>query len=612
MSKYDNLTREQLVNLLIKRDAQRKLGLVWERDEIEEDRALNSDFVVMSSDPSASHRAPSENLVIEGDNFDALRWLRMTMRGQIRVILIDPPYNRGKKDLVYNDRYIRPDDRLKDSLWLDWLYQRLVIARDLLTEDGVMLVCIDDAKRSILDLMMDQVLPGRNLGSLVWRSRNGGNEGGDGFMSVDHEHILVYAMPEFRFGGREKTFEMYDNPDKDPRGDWRISDMTVSVPFDDKRAGNAYYPLLDPETGTWYPANPDRVWAYASKDRLKEGQKLKTKTMEEFIAEGKIIFPKDERVHVWKSLDLLLSSIDTGDVPRTGTGVPLLRRGLPDLEFWVGRPVGWGIPQFKRHKCDLKSLTQPLSSWITPQSEVKGGKAKAAAANPQREEIVGTFTQEGTQALKALFGEAVFDYPKPPTIIRELLRQATSETDTVLDFFAGSGTTAQAVLELNAEDGGSRRFVMVSNTEATEKEPGKNICRDVCAERLRLAINGTAKIDGIPGSFVYLKAEKIAFVDLSYDLLREQIWTAIQVMHGAPVSLTPGFPDFEMAQVSYSSTVFYVDRWSDAAEAAIRAALERGSVLVYCWTAGVIQEAIQSPRLEARSVVDELIRRFQA
>lgn len=605
MSKYENLSREQLVNLLTKRDAQRKL-------EIEADRALNSDFVVMTPDPKVSHRAPSENLMIEGDNFDALRWLRMTMRGQVRVILIDPPYNRGKKDLVYNDRYIREDDRLKDSLWLDWLYQRLTIARDLLTEDGVMLICIDDAKRAILDLMMDQVMPGQRLGSIVWRSRSGGNDGGGGFMSVDHEHILVYAMPEFRFGGREKSFAMYDNPDNDPRGDWRTSDMTVSVAFDDKRAGNGYYPIRNPETGIWYPCNPDSVWRYASRDRLKPGQRLKTKTMEEFIEDGKVIFPRNDRVQVWDTMEALLADIDAGNVPTTGNGVPLLRRDLPELELWIGRKVGWGIPQFKRHKRDLKFSNQPLSSWVTPQSEIKGEKAKSATENAERVEIVGTFTQEETQALKGLFGEAVFDYPKPPTIIRELLRQATSETDIILDFFAGSGTTAQAVLELNAEDEGSRRFIMVSNTEATEKEPDKNICRDVCAERLRLAINGTAKVEGIPGSFVYLKAEKIAFADLSYDLLREQIWTAIQVMHGVPVSLTPGHADFETAQVSYSSTVFYVDRWSDASEAAVRAALERGSVLVYCWTAGVIQEAIQSPRLEARSVVDELIRRFQS
>src|SRR4051812_33021180 len=113
---YDDLTREQAVNLLIKRDATRKLGLYWERNEIEHDRALNADFVTMALDVnlscSTAFGGPEfRNLVIEGDNFDALRWLRMTHRGQIKCIFIDPPYNTGKQDFVYNDRFIDKDDR---------------------------------------------------------------------------------------------------------------------------------------------------------------------------------------------------------------------------------------------------------------------------------------------------------------------------------------------------------------------------------------------------------------------------------------------------------------------------------------------------------------------
>jgi adenine-specific DNA-methyltransferase len=147
---YKELTREQAVNLLIKRDAQRKLGLVWEREEVDSDAALNSDFVVMDLDGNGGScgNAPYHNLIIEGDNFDALRWLRMTHAGQVKVIYIDPPYNTGNKDWVYNDNYVDPNDRFRHSKWLDWLYQRLTIARDLLAADGVIFVSINDENRA--------------------------------------------------------------------------------------------------------------------------------------------------------------------------------------------------------------------------------------------------------------------------------------------------------------------------------------------------------------------------------------------------------------------------------------------------------------------------------
>lgn len=148
--RYDDLSREQAINLLIKRDARRKLGLVWERDEIEHENALNDDFVVMdldvgqSSDPDSAY----QNLLIEGDNFDALRWLRMTHSGRVRVICIDPPYNTGNKDWVYNDHYVSKEDRFRHSTWLEFLYRRFLLARDLLTPDGVVVVFINDDNRA--------------------------------------------------------------------------------------------------------------------------------------------------------------------------------------------------------------------------------------------------------------------------------------------------------------------------------------------------------------------------------------------------------------------------------------------------------------------------------
>jgi adenine-specific DNA-methyltransferase len=289
--KYGDLTREQLVQLLEKRDRAKKLGLVWERDEIEADRAIDADFVACAIDPALSDcPAPWRNLVIEGDNFDALRWLRMTFPARVKCICIDPPYNTGNKDWVYNDHFFDANDRFRHSTWLEFLYRRLALARDLLTEDGVILVSINDDSRAKLELLMEEALPGMRLGSLVWRSRTGGNEGGSAFLSDNHEHVLVYGKSGFRFAGTEKTFEMYSNSDQDPRGDWRSSDLTQ--PKTAAERPNSAYPLFDPETETWFPCNPDGVWRYASKASVKPTARIRTKFMEDWIAEKRILFPK--------------------------------------------------------------------------------------------------------------------------------------------------------------------------------------------------------------------------------------------------------------------------------------------------------------------------------
>lgn len=155
----------------------------------------------------------------------------------------------------------------------------------------------------------------------------------------------------------------------------------LTLGYSYKERPNLYYPLLDPKTGVAYPSNPDRVWVYASESRLKEGQTVQAKTMEEFIAIGQIIFPSaEQRVETWPTMEVLLAAIDAVDVPKSGKP-PLLRRDLPNLEFWVGRP------------CRCQN-----------------------------------------------FGDRAFNYAKPLSLIKNLLQQVTRPGDIVLDFFAGSGT----------------------------------------------------------------------------------------------------------------------------------------------------------------------------
>lgn len=194
---FEDLSREQLLRLLVKRDTERRLGLVWERDEIEHDAALNGDFVAMDLDRGASAGAgPWSNLLIAGENFDALRWLRMTHNGRVRLIYIDPPYNTGNRDWVYNDRFVSKDDGFRHSQWLEFMHRRLVLARDLLAPDGAIFVSIDDNEGPYLKALMDDVFrPERFVTSFIWRKVDSPNDN-KVKVAPDHEYIHCYASGE--------------------------------------------------------------------------------------------------------------------------------------------------------------------------------------------------------------------------------------------------------------------------------------------------------------------------------------------------------------------------------------------------------------------------------
>jgi len=228
-----------------------------------------------------------------------------------------------------------------------------------------------------------------------------------------------------------------------------------------------------------------------------------------------------------------LSAIRSGNVPqRPKTKTPLLTEDLPDLDFWIGKPVGFGRPWFKRHLRDVQSEVRPVSSWIRGAVEDEGTDDLTISLMAQRS---GT----GEHSVSEILGYNAFPYPKPISLIKSILQQATTPNDTVLDFFAGSGTTAQAVLELNAEDGGKRRFVLCSSTEANEKDPSKNLCLDVCAERIRRVIQGYADRGGYNldhgGEFAYLQLDKLEAADVALDATADHAATLLTMRHAAAV-----------------------------------------------------------------------------
>ena len=550
---YRHYSREQLIELLRRRDSELKLGLVWERDELEAERAINDDFVALSPVEELSLGHHSRNLIIEGDNFDALRALRATHKGKVKCIYIDPPYNTGNKDFAYNDSFVDKTHRYRHSLWVEFMYRRLELAVELLSDDGVIMISIGDEEHARLELLMEKLMPGRKVANFVVKVRSGANNA-DNNVSIDHEYVVCYANPGFSFSGVGKDGNGYSNPDGDPRGVWGNDNLLV--PHDIYERPNTFYPVHNPVTDVWYPCNPSRVWGWASQQRLPK--KSVDWTMESLIADKRIAFKPEPDPYVFNSEEELRQAILSGDAP-ADLRITLERESLqarvdageikqiivdviPPLSFWVGKKIGRTRPRYKRFLSELRSETKPLSSLIFKTND--STKDVAEQMNDV-DRIDSGMTSEGTSLLRQILPGSNFPYPKPLELIKGLIEQATRGYDEalILDFFGGSGTTAHAVAALNAEQGTRKRFILCSNTEATEKQPNKNLCRDVLAERVRRVMQGYSfpvkggmkEVAGIGGSFTYLRSVRIPLQDVYLELQQEQTWTALLLLHDLPV-----------------------------------------------------------------------------
>jgi adenine-specific DNA-methyltransferase len=604
---YDDYSKEELIRELRAKNQKPRFGLYWERDDIEHERAINTDFVALDLDESLScGDAPYANLIIEGDNFDALRYLRMTFAGKVKCIYIDPPYNTGNKDFVYNDRFIDKDDVYKHSKWLEFMYRRLELARDLLAEDGVLLVSINDENRAKLELLLDGIFQGMRFGSFAWRTKDTGNDSTGNFSAV-HEHILIYALGNFAFNGNALNTQKYRNPDNDPNGRYALNPITCSKTY--KERPNLYYPIQNSKTGYWYPCDSNTVWRYAT-DKKMNG-KIRTETIETYLHQELIVFPecKLEDTFYYETKEELLAAIRQGTVPvLPQKKTPLLREDLPDLDFWIGKRIATGRPSKKAYLNEKTNLISPVSSWIGGVNEDFDEEDEEAVFFMRSQK-----GREGTDAINEILGAKAFNYPKPPSLITELLRQASKPNDIILDFFAGSGTTAQAVLKLNAEDGGSRRFILASNTESTESEPDKNICRDVCAERVRRVIHGYSNkknIAGLGGNFAYLKTRRIASEILLSEIQHSQIWTALQLSHGAALSAFNPHSSVQQLQTE-NDVVMYLCKLTEQELTAVTDCLQTlQTVIVYCWQPALLTQYIEDENLTCLPIPQILIDRF--
>lgn len=631
---YEQYSKADLIRVLKERERKPTFGLVWERAEIEHENALNNDFVVLEHDPELScGEDPYGNLIIEGDNFDALRYLKMTHAGRIKVIYIDPPYNTGNKDFIYNDRYVDKDDVYKHSKWLEYMYRRLILAKDLLAEDGVIFVSIGEEEFSHLSVLMDQVFPGMKVGTFVWRRRSGANDNKEWFISVDHEYVLCYANHNFSFAGTAKNLSSYSNEDNDPRGDWDSGDLNQAKNF--KQRPEAFYSIYNPGTEIWYPCDSGSVWRFATKTRLGNGKKIRTKPIEQMIEEKRVLWPQTEKTVVYSSLSEIEAAIRDGSAPKNlqvyatlddlrdqvqkGQAPERLLGYIEPLESWVGRKIGYGKPRYKRFAKELKNSEQPVSTWILP-SAVK--KAELEEIDLAGVDVMQTgYTSEGTTQLAQMIGNKDFAYPKPLSLIKALINQATNneEDHIIMDFFAGSGTTGHAVLDLNKEDGGNRSFILVSATEASVNEPEKNVCRDITSKRLKAAINGytyqTAKgkqnVEGLGGEFGYMRTRRIPLEEVFNDMQHDQIWYALQLIHAGSIRPYDAIAGLQRADDGQDAIV-YLPYLDEGLIEDVEKILDSGlrSVTVYSWQPGQLRQRIHATNASFETIPQHLIDRF--
>ncbi len=376
----------------------------------------------------------TQNLYIEGDNLQVLKLLRENYLGKVKMIYIDPPYNTGN-DFVYNDDFSQSADEYMHNSgqededgnrlvantesngrfhtdWLNMIYPRLKVAKDLLSEDGVIFISIDDNEVETLRKLCDEVFGQDNfVAQFIWKSRQNKDNRNITGVSIDHEYVICFAKNASirALKGSERKTEQYQNLDNDPRGPWASANMAGLLSADLRP--NCHYDLINPETGINY-GRPQMGWRY---DR---------NTMARLIEEKRIIWPDS-----------------------------------PD-----GRP---------RKKSFLSEITDVLPGFSS---------------------IVGNdlYTRNATKEVESLFGNRYFDFPKPSGLIKEFIVQASRKDSIILDFFSGSATTAHAVMQLNAEDGGKRKFIMVQLPEATDEKSEankagyKNIC-EIGKERIRRA-----------------------------------------------------------------------------------------------------------------------------
>ena len=391
------------------------------------------DFRLLKKNVKLSLGKSSENLIVEGDNLEALKALAPFYYGKVKCIYIDPPYNTGNEGWVYNDKVNAPkikewlgktvgaegEDLSRHDKWLCMMYPRLKLLRNLLRDDGVIFVSIDDNEHCNLRMVMDEIFGEENfVANIVWQKKYSASNDATGIPAM-HDYIVVYQKSDFfkrnLLPRTDKQNDAYKNDDGDGRGLWRSDNLLVK-----SFSKSGVFPVVNPKTKEKFLPKKGNSW------------RANQETMNQWLKEGRIFFGKD----------------------------------------------GKGAPQLKRYLNEVQQGIVPVTWWTFEE---------------------GGHNDQANKELQEIFGSerVPFDTPKPTKLIKRLIQIATGKDDIILDSFAGSGTTAHAVLDLNKEDGGNRKFILV--------ELEKKIAREITSERVRRVAKN------LGGNFEYMELDDPLF-----------------------------------------------------------------------------------------------------
>lgn len=442
---YSKLEKDDLLKVIEKLESRKKYGLIWDEEKTKEkfEKELENALPVLKEIKGKEIKtdpAKPTNILIEGDNYHALSVLNYTHQGKIDVIYIDPPYNTGNKSWKYNNDYVEKDDTFKHSKYLSFMSKRLRLAKNLLKDTGIIVVTIDDHEIGNLTLLMDEIFGEDNRLGLVTIMHNPRGRSDDLYFATSHEYALFYGV-NAQFTETHKlrlTEEQAENfPLEDETSRYRLLPLkrTGSNSTPDKRP-NLYYPIF-------YNIKTKEI----SVEQRKEKGWVK-------------IFPTDSNggKRVWR------------------WGKESLEQRAP-TEIIVKEEEG----KYSVYAKDrIKEGRKPKTVWVDPKYDA---------------------SSHGTILLQKILGKSrSFDYPKSLYAVFDTLQICLdgNKDATVLDFFAGSGTTGHAIFELNRKYGGTRKFILCTNNE-------NGIAEDVCYPRIAKCIKGYNRFEGYSGNLKYFK-----------------------------------------------------------------------------------------------------------
>lgn len=456
-----NDEKSALIQLLRK---QKKYGLVWEDKPEDVEERLREELPMLIEDTdkaiiSTDTDAPN-HILIEGDNLEALIALTYTHEGKIDMIYIDPPYNTGNKDFVYNDQYVDKEDSYRHSKWLSFMSKRLSIAKQLLSDTGIIFISIDDNEQAPLKMLCDEIFGGDNrIGNIPTIMNLKGNQDEFGFAGC-HEYTLVYSKH------KESCNVGKLNINEEDLDNWLQDDI-------------GYYKkgATLKRTGTDAPREK-RPYCYFPILISKLNNSIRNIEKDEY----KKIFNSTERTFDDHYIDSIISKYDElgyyAILPIVNGTKASWRWGFDtvckDKNEIIVTGENDSISLYKKQRPELGDLPTKKAKSILYKAQYSSGN--------------------GTAQLKSLGLENTFNNPKPIDLIIDLCQLGSKKGSIVLDFFAGSGTTLHAVMQLNNEDGGHRKCILVTNNE-------NNICENVTYLRNKRVIQGytTPKGEEVPG-----------------------------------------------------------------------------------------------------------------